>query len=128
MTQRIELDERTRGGAKRAVELNHRHLRPRTRTLVFTLPGHPGAHSVQRSRQRLDLPNAAAFLMAIPIEGKQALLANEGLNRVRLREERLDREAIAFADFLEKLICLRVQPAGVEREHAEDAANPGRHV
>src|SRR6188508_1970064 len=53
-TQWIELDQRSIGGAERAIELDDRHVGARARTLVLPLSGDPGALRLQRTRQRLD--------------------------------------------------------------------------
>src|SRR5262245_35353692 len=64
-TERVELHEWPLGRAERAIELNDRNIGARARALVLTLSGDPGLERRERAHQRLDFPDAAAFLVAV---------------------------------------------------------------
>ena len=82
----------------------------------------------ERALQRFNLANAAALRVPVRIEGEQTFRAHECLHGVRLRKERVDRDAVMRADLLDELIGLRMQPSRVEREHLEGQPRLDRHV
>src|SRR5207244_2385465 len=69
--ERVELDERALGRPEGGIELYDGHLGPRARTLVPALARHPRFQRTERAHQRLHLPNAAALLVTILVEGEQ---------------------------------------------------------
>ena len=83
---------------------------------------------LERALQRLDLAHAAAFLVAVAVEGEQALRGHQLLHRLGLREEGLDRDPVVLAHLFDELVGLGMQAAGVEREHPEPSAGFARHV
>src|SRR5439155_3934173 len=80
------------------------------------------------SHQRLDLADAAAFLVPVLVEGEEPLLPHELLNRFGLREERFHGDLVVIADAIEELVGLRMKASRVEREDAELPADLRRHV
>ena len=126
--ERVELDERTLGRAEGRIELDDGDFGAGAGALVAALARHPRAERPERSHQRLDLADAAAFLVPVLVEGEEPLLPHELLNRFGLREERFHGDLVVIADTIEELVGLRMKASRVEREDAELPADLRRHV
>src|SRR5690606_13175169 len=120
--ERVELDQaRALAAFEAVVELDDGQVAARPRILIAALPRDPCTQRLEVAPQRGHLPHAAAFTVTVLIEGEHALAPDERLELLAFRKQRLDAHPVALLDFAEQTIRLRVQPTGVEREHAEGA-------
>ena len=120
--QWIELHQRgTALAPEGRVELHHRHVAA-GRALVAALAGDPGLESRELARERRDLAHAAALLVAVLIEAEQALGPHQALDRGGIGKAVLDAQFEVVLYRLEVAVRLRMQPPGVEAEHAERQA------
>jgi len=60
------------------------------------------------------LAHAAAFLVAVLVEGEHALGADQLLSLVRIREGVFDVDAVVLLHRVKHAVRLRVQPPGVQ--------------
>jgi hypothetical protein len=101
--------------------LNDRDAGPGARGLVLPLSGDPGPEPPERTSQGPHLAHPAALLVAVLVEGEEALGPHQSLHLAGVREHVLDAGAVVLLHLIEELVRLRVEASRVQAEHAERA-------
>src|SRR5579872_2272955 len=117
--ERVEFNQLVRRGGEGGINFNNGYFSSRRRALIAPLSGDPCVERFERSAQRLDLADSTTFLVAITVKREQTLFPDKIFHRRGLRKENLDRNSVMFANFVEELIGLRVQPACIKGENPE---------
>src|ERR1022692_3340998 len=98
------------------------------RGLLATEPGDPGVVVPERSGERVDLANRAAFVAERnrPAELHGPVLSGHRVQLNRIRGEDAKADRIALPDLLDEVVGLLVETAGVEGQNLDLRKPPGQ--
>ena len=61
--------------------------------------------------------------MAVPVEAEKTFAAHEILDVMRVGQQHFDLDVVVIAHLFDEAIGFRMQPTGIEREHAHVGAD-----
>lgn len=100
-------------------DLDNGHVRSGAGRLVLALSSDPRSQAFESALQGADFAHAAALLMAVLVERKEALGPHQRLHLGRIRKHVLNVQIVALLNVIKQLQGFLVQPSGLQTEDSE---------